>query len=159
MKKIKKARSMAAVLAVMALTAGSTMAADLTSKGSASIGDYPLADVSVTATGEDVAASLDGQTLKNVTIDGYATSEDLSNVAIQANTALNGMTENAKNIGDLQTQVEKNTIDIGGLQSTVADHQTQINNAAGMADTAYNGMTQNTQDINNLDNQINGKDG
>ena len=69
------------------------------------------------------------------------------------------MTENAKNIGDLQTQVEKNTIDIGGLQSTVADHQTQINNAAGMADAAYNGMTQNTQDINNLDNQINGKDG
>ncbi|MCU6714921.1 S-layer homology domain-containing protein [Megasphaera butyrica] len=159
MKKIKKARSMAAVLAVMALTAGSTMAADLTSKGSASIGDYPLADVSVTATGEDVAASLDGQTLKNVIIDGYATSEGLSNVAIQANTALNGMTENAKNIGDLQTQVEKNTIDIGGLQSTVADHQTQINNAAGMADAAYNGMTQNTQDINNLDNQINGKDG
>ena len=150
---------MAAVLAVMALTAGSTMAADLTSKGSASIGDYPLADVSVTATGEDVAASLDGQTLKNVIIDGYATSEGLSNVAIQANTALNGMTENAKNIGDLQTQVEKNTIDIGGLQSTVADHQTQINNAAGMADAAYNGMTQNTQDINNLDNQINGKDG
>lgn len=40
MKMSKKARSMAAVLAVMALTAGSTMAADLTSTGKVNVGSH-----------------------------------------------------------------------------------------------------------------------
>ena len=89
MKKIKKARSMAAVLAVMALTAGSTMAANLTSTGSVNVGTWydDYREVAVTTTGEQVAASLDGQTLTNVTVEGYATSETLNNVAKQTNFA------------------------------------------------------------------------
>ena len=153
MKKIKKARSMAAVLAVMALTAGSTMAANLTSTGSVNVGTWydDYREVAVTTTGEQVAASLDGQTLTNVTVDGYATSESLTNMAGSLNAADNAM---QSQINGLQTQAGENTTNISNLQTTVADQQTQITAAADQANYAANGVTEHAQAIGELQTEV-----
>ena len=153
MKMSKKARSMAAVLAVMALTAGSTMAADLTLTGRNDVGtDSPTyKDITVTATGAEVAASLSGETLTGVTVEGYATSESLNNMAIDLNTADNAM---RSDITDLQTQVGENTTNISDLQTTVADQQTQITTVAEQANYAANGVTEHAQAIGELQTQV-----
>ena len=153
MKMSKKARSMAAVLAVMALTAGSTMAANLTSTGRINVGTWydDYREVAVTTTGEQVAASLDGQTLTNVTVDGYATSESLTNMAGSLNAADNAM---QSEINSLQTQVGENTTNISNLQTTVADQQTQITAAAEQANYAANGVTEHAQAIGELQTEV-----
>ena len=62
-------------------------------------------ETTVTASGEDVAASLDGQTLKNVTVEGYATGEQLTNVATDTSYAMNTAIANGEKIEGLQSQV------------------------------------------------------
>ena len=62
-------------------------------------------ETTVTASGEDVAASLDGQTLKYVTVEGYATGEQLTNVATDTSYAMNTAIANGEKIEGLQSQV------------------------------------------------------
>ena len=100
----KYAAALAAAL--MVTTAGfSVSAVNLTSTGTINLGPGWDVETSVTASGEDVAASLAGQKLTNITVDGYATSEQLNHVATDVSYALNATITNAENIEGLQSQV------------------------------------------------------
>lgn len=141
----KKAKSTAAVLAVMALTAGfSGVQAERVAVHDPLFGG-PYVD------SNEMGKALGIDSMQN---DIGNLQTQITNVAEQANGAYNGMTQNAQNIDALQTQVGENTTDIADLQGTVADHQTQITNVAEQANAAFNGMTQNTQDISDLQTQV-----
>ena len=105
MKMSKKAKSMAAVLAVMALTAGSTMAADLTSTGQVNIGSIwdNYRDISVTASGEDVAASLEGQDLNvgKVTGTSFANAADTYSVDENGNIKGHSFTTDKNSVSNI----------------------------------------------------------
>lgn len=104
--KMKKAYAAALAAALMVTTAGfSVSAVDLTSTGTTVLGQGGAFETTVTASGEDVAASLDGQTLKNVTVEGYATGEQLTNVATDTSYAMNTAIANGEKIEGLQSQV------------------------------------------------------
>ena len=106
MKMKKASRKVLAMMAVTALMSGVSVvgAANLTMSGNFNPKGDP--DVTVSATGEEVAASLSGQTLTGVTVEGYATSDALNNVvAIQANEANNGMKKNIQDINALDNQI------------------------------------------------------
>jgi chromosome segregation ATPase len=141
----KKAKSTAAVLAVMALTAGfSGVQAERVAVHDPLFGG-PYVD------SNEMGKALGIDSMQN---DIGNLQTQITNVAEQANGAYNGMTQNAQDIDALQTQVGENTTDIADLQGTVADHQTQITNVAEQANAAFNGMTQNTQDISDLQTQV-----
>ena len=141
----KKAKSTAAVLAVMALTAGfSGVQAERVAVHVPLFGG-PYVD------SNEMGKALGIDSMQN---DIGNLQTQITNVAEQANGAYNGMTQNAQDIDALQTQVGENTTDIADLQGTVADHQTQITNVAEQANAAFNGMTQNTQDISDLQTQV-----
>lgn len=106
MKMKKASRKVLAMMAVTALMSGVSVvgaANNLTMSGNLNMGGDP--DVTVSATGEEVAASLSGQTLTGVTVEGYATSDALNNVAKQANEANNGMKKNIQDINALDNQI------------------------------------------------------
>ena len=121
MKMKKASRKVLAMMAVTALMSGVSVvgAADLTLSGNLDMGGDP--NVTVSATGEAVAASLSGQKLTGVTVEGYATSDELNKVATdvafqgveigelqQADKGLqNQITENKTNIDGLSAEVEK----------------------------------------------------
>lgn len=117
----KYAAALAAAL--MVTTAGFSVSADdLTLKGTIGIEGDDLV-TTVTASGEEVAASLDGQTLTNVTVNGYATEDrvdyvqkQLNGVAIQANTALNWVNGNG---ADLENKVNQHIDDEGNISGTM----------------------------------------
>lgn len=141
----KKQKSTAAVLAVMALTAGfSGVQAERVAVHDPLFG-CPYVD------SNEMGKALGIDSMQN---DIGNLQTQITNVAEQANGAYNGMTQNAQDIDALQTQVGENTTDIADLQGTVADHQTQITNVAEQANAAFNGMTQNTQDISDLQTQV-----
>lgn len=134
----KKAKSTAAVLVVMALTAGfSGVQAERVAVHDPLFGG-PYVD------SNEMGKALGIDSMQN---DIGNLQTQITNVAEQANGAYNGMTQNAQDIDALQTQVGENTTDIADLQGTVADHQTQITNVAEQANAAFNGMTQNTRRI------------
>ena len=123
----KKAKSTAAVLAVMALTAGfSGVQAERVAVHDPLFGG-PYVD------SNEMGKALGIDSMQN---DIGNLQTQITNVAEQANGAYNGMTQNTQDISDLQTQVGQNTTDIAGLQDTVADHQTQINTIADQASDA-----------------------
>ena len=123
----KKAKSTAAVLAVMALTAGfSAVQAERVAVHDPLFGG-PYVD------SNEMGKALGIDSMQN---DIGNLQTQITNVAEQANAVFNGMTQNTQDISDLQTQVGQNTTDIAGLQDTVADHQTQINTIADQASDA-----------------------
>lgn len=123
----KKAKSTAAVLAVMALTAGfSGVQAERVAVHDPLFGG-PYVD------SNEMGKALGIDSMQN---DIGNLQTQITNVAEQANGAYNGMTQNAQDIDALQTQVGENTTDIADLQGTVADHQTQINTIADQASDA-----------------------
>lgn len=123
----KKAKSTAAVLAVMALTAGfSGVQAERVAIHDPLFGG-PYVD------SNEMGKALGIDSMQN---DIGNLQTQITNVAEQANAVFNGMTQNTQDISDLQTQVGQNTTDIAGLQDTVADHQTQINTIADQASDA-----------------------
>ncbi len=132
--KMKKAYAAALAAALMVTTAGfSVSAVDLTSTGPVDVGDFVA---TVTASGEDVAASLDGQTLKNVTVDGYATTDALNNVAADAGYAMNTAITNGEKIDNLEETAAGHTTAIEGLQSQVTDVAKQADKVEAKADGA-----------------------
>ena len=190
MKMKKASRKVLAMMAVTALMSGVNVvgAADLTMSGDLNTsGAGP--DVTVSATGEEVAASLSGQTLTGVTVEGYATSDALNNVAIQANEANNGMQKNIQDINALDNQINgKDGIvdELGDVEAkadgalkvqgngVLYNHGTDLTTGINLNTSAIeqeandrkaaDGELQsqidtNKTNIGNLDNQINGKDG
>ncbi|MBM6702855.1 hypothetical protein H6A05_11320, partial [Megasphaera elsdenii] len=189
MKMKKASRKVLAMMAVTALMSGVSVvgAADLTMSGNLNVGGDP--DVIVSATGEEVAASLSGQTLTDVKVEGYATSNALKSVAIQANEAYNGMTTNIQNINALANQINgKDGIvdELGDVEAkadgalkvqgngVLYNHGTDLTTGINLNTSAIDqevkdrkaadGALQsqidtNTTNIGNLDNQINGKGG
>ena len=189
MKMKKASRKVLAMMAVTALMSGVSVvgAADLTMSGNLNVWGDP--DVIVSATGEEVAASLSGQTLTDVKVEGYATSNALNSVAIQANEAYNGMTTNIQNINALDNQINgKDGIvdELGDVEAkadgalkvqgngVLYNHGTDLTTGINLNTSAIDqevkdreaadGALQsqidtNTTNIGNLDNQINGKGG
>ena len=190
MKMKKASRKVLAMMAVTALMSGVSVvgAADLTMSGNLNMsGTGP--DVTVSATGEEVAASLSGQTLTGVKVEGYATSNTLNSVAIQANEAYNGMKTNIQNINALDNQINgKDGIvdELGDVEAkadgalkvqgngVLYNHGTDLTTGINLNTSAIDqevkdreaadGALQsqidtNTTNIGNLDNQINGKGG
>ena len=155
MKMSKKARSMAAVLAVMALTAGvsgAVMAKPIPVKGDTHPFNY--------VDSKDVATSLTNETLtvKDVIIDGQKVSdaldaakgvgdlkdqvEDLQNTTTKQGNAIENMDgrltaqesmmgDVRSDVADLDEQVDQNTTDIAGLKDTAAEQGTAIENMDG----------------------------
>lgn len=141
--KMKKAYAAALAAALMVTTAGfSVSAADLTLKGPVDLDSF---EATVTASGEDVAASLNGQTLTNVTVDGYATKDyadyvnkkvgdvqnQLNNVATDTSYAMNAANANAEKITALEETAAGHTTAIEGLQSQLDEHKSWIDQANG----------------------------
>ena len=189
MKMKKASRKVLAMMAVTALMSGVSVvgAANLTMSGNLNMGGDP--DVTVSATGEEVAASLAGQKLTGVTVEGYATSDALNHVAIQANEANNGMKKNIQDINALDNQINgKDGIvdELGDVEAkadgalkvqgngVLYNHGTDLTTGINLNTSAIDqevkdrkaadGVLQsqidtNTTNIGNLDNQINGKGG
>ena len=153
--KLKKAKSTAAVLAALVLTSGfcgmSAEAATLIAQGTTQSIDGKQYGVTVQAPGSSVAAALDGQTLTNVTVDGYVTSESLNDLAGKLNAADNGM---QTDIGALKTQVEKNKTNIDSLQKSDAQQNDAIDNATSLAGSAWNNATQAKEENKAQDESI-----
>ncbi len=138
MKMSKKARSMAAVLAVMALTAGfsGVQAEQVDVHGNPFGKQYVDSNEMGAALGID---SMQTQITTNQT--------NITNLA--GNVAYQGV-----EITNLQTQVGQNTTDIASLQGTVADHQTQLNKIGEEANFAANGVRDHALAIGELQTQV-----
>ena len=128
--KMKKAYAAALAAALMVTTAGfSVSAVNLTSTGTINLGPEWDVETTVTASGEDVAASLDGQALKNVTVNGYATEDyvddkvgavqkQLNDVAVEANTAVNWVNSKSADLENKVNQHIDNEGNISGANGT-----------------------------------------
>lgn len=157
--KMKKAYAAALAAALMVTTAGfSVSAVDLTLTGTTNVGPWWDAETTVTASGEEVAASLAGQTLTDVTVDGYATEgyvddkvgavqEQLKGVAVQANTAVNWVNGNA---ADLENKVADNADNIAGLQTTVEQVKETADGAYTLAGTTRDKVNQHIDREGNI---------
>ena len=138
MKMSKKARSMAAVLAVMALTAGfSGVQAE-----QVDVHGIPFGKQYVDSNEMGAALGIDSMQTQITT-----NQTNITNLA--GNVAYQGV-----EITDLQTQVGQNTTDIASLQGTVADHQTQLNKIGEEANFAANGVRDHAQAISELQTQV-----
>ena len=182
MKMSKKARSMAAVLAVMALTAGvsgAVMAKPIPVKGDTHPFNY--------VDSKDVATSLTNETLtvKDVIIDGQKVSdaldaakgvgdlkdqvEDLQNTTTKQGNAIENMDgrltaqesmmgDVRSDVADLDEQVGQNTTDIAGLKDTAAEQGTAIENMDGRLTAQESMMGDVRSDVADLDEKIDGFD-
>ena len=182
MKMSKKARSMAAVLTVMALTAGVSgviMAKHIPVKGDTHPFNY--------VDSKDVATSLTSETLtvKDVIIDGQKVSDaldatkgigdlkdqvkDLQDTTTKQKNAIENMDgrltaqesmmgDVRSDVADLDEQVGKNTTDIAGLQDTAAEQGTAIENMDGRLTAQESMMGDVRSDVADLDEKIDGFD-
>ena len=157
--KMKKAYAAALAAALMVTTAGFSVSADnLTSTGTTDLGDWGNFKTTVTASGEDVAKSLNGQTLTNVTVDGYATEgyvddkvgavqRQLNDVAADAGMAANWVRDNA---ADLENKITDNTDNIADLQTTVEQVKKTADGAYTLAGETHDKVNQHIDKDGNI---------